>query len=242
MLTTLSPFLFSVLAGLLTTLSPCVLPILPFVVGGAIQENIWAPLYLSLGLIISFVTIGWSLAAFGSLMGLDGSTIRVIAGVGLFLAGLTLLIPFLQTKLTAILTPLANKADGTLQKNSRKGVLGHFLTGLLLGAVWSPCSGPTLGSAIALASSQGGGLMSGAMMCCFAIGSVIPLLAISYGAKGFIQLNRGKILKVVTASKKVFGVMLVIVGLVIIFGLDKALEAFLVERMPAAWIDLTSKF
>ncbi|MEO5970493.1 MAG: cytochrome c biogenesis CcdA family protein, partial [Bdellovibrionia bacterium] len=210
--------------------------------GGALQENILYPLSLCGGLIISFVTIGWSIAAFGSLLGLESSTIRAIAGVGLVCAGLALLIPMLQEKLAGVLSPLADKADGTLLRNQKKGAFGYFFAGLLLGAVWSPCSGPTLGSAIALASSEGGGLASGIMMLCFALGAVVPLLAVSYGAQGWIKCNRDKITKAVTVSKKVFGVMLVVVGICISLGWDKKAETFLVERMPNAWVDFTAKF
>ncbi len=242
MLPNLSQLFFSFLSGLLTTLSPCVLPILPFVIGGAIQENVLAPLYLSLGLILSFVTIGWSVSAFGSLLGFDSDTIRTLAGIGLCVVGIILLVPRLQESLTAILTPLAGRADKTLQRHHKKGFLGNVLTGVLLGAVWSPCSGPTLGSAIVLASTEGGGLKSGIMMFCFAVGAVAPLLAMSYGAQGFIQCHKGRIMNVVIASKKIFGATMVVVGIGIGLGWDKKLESYFVERMSASWVEITSKF
>lgn len=229
-------------AGALTTLSPCVLPILPFVVGGAIQENRLAPLAIASGLLTSFVTLGWILAAFGSLLGLDSSVIRIIGGLALALTGLVLLIPKLQEWVTSILTPLSAKAETHLQKTSRSGLAGHFTTGLFLGAIWSPCSGPTLGSAIALAAQEGGGLASGVIMLFFGLGAVSPLIAIAYGAQKFIQNSRTRIFKGVVISKKIFGVLMLLIGLLIFFGIDKRLEAVLVELMPDSLVNLTTKF
>ena len=232
----------SYLAGALTTLSPCVLPVLPFVVGGAMQSRKSAPLWISAGLISAFVAIGWSLAAFGSFLGVDPKIIRWIAGAALAGSGLILLVPKFQDSVRSVLTPMSCRAENHLKKAGYAGAAGYFATGAFLGAVWSPCSGPTLGAAISLAAQEGGGWRSGGLLLCFSLGAVTPLLAIAYGAKGLIHRKRRSILQGVDLSKKVLGALMIVVGLAIVCGADKRVEAFLVNAMPDAWIDLTTRF
>jgi cytochrome c-type biogenesis protein len=232
----------SLVAGALTTLSPCVLPILPFVVGGALTRHRLAPVFVALGLMTSFMAIGWPLAAFGAVAGLETRTLRLAAGVGLILAGAAILSDRLSGWISQRLQPVASGADRKMRAVDGPGLGSQYLSGVLLGVVWTPCSGPTLGAAVALAAQEGGGWKSGLMMAFFSVGATVPLIAVAYGARGFLARRRGGIARVAAGTKKVFAALLIVVGLGVLTGGDKWLESQLVSRMPEAWFDLTTRY
>ena len=141
------------LAGLLSALSPCVLPLLPLVLGAAAAEHKWAPALLALGVAISFVVIGLFVATLGFSIGLDGDTFRLVAAALMAALGVILLFPGLQARVAAAGGPISDKLSAAFGAGpASAGLYGQFGVGLLLGAVWSPCVGPTLGAASVLAS------------------------------------------------------------------------------------------
>ena len=140
-------------AGALTILSPCVLPLVPIVLSSAAQRQRFAPLALAAGLVLTFTATGFIVAAFGQALGIDTLIVRAAGAVVLCLAGLVLLVPRLQDLLTRVATPLAAWASGRQSALADKaGLWGQALVGALLGVVWAPCVGPTLGAAVALAA------------------------------------------------------------------------------------------
>ncbi len=235
-------FALSFAAGALTTLAPCVLPVLPFVVAGSLREGRKGPLALAAGLTLSFVVIGWTLSAFGPAIGLQREQLRVFAAVLLVLMGLLITSARLQNVFGNWTAPIANAAERFLQKRQLSGTRGNFLTGSLLGLVWTPCSGPTLGSAIALASTEGGRLTSAGMMLLFGIGASTPLLLIAYGARGFFERRKSQALQTTGAVKTLFGVLCLVLGFGVLTGADRWLEGAITDRLPDRWIDLTTRF
>lgn len=230
------------LAGALTTLSPCVLPILPLVLGAALSKNRLAPLYVCLGLSFAFIFLGWSAAAFGSVLGISPDTIRIVSAAALGVSGLFFLSSRLSGLLSNRLLPISNYAHQRLIGLDHTNPLASLLIGFLLGAVWSPCSGPTLGVAVSLAAQTGAGLKSFFLMSIFSIGAVTPLLLFSYGAGGAIRRYRESIIGSVQITKKIFGVLMVTVSIGILTRADKYLEAVIVDILPDSWIDLTVRF
>jgi len=91
-------------------------------------------------------------------------------------------------------------------------VKGQFLVGALLGAVWSPCTGPTLGAAIGMAAQSGTQLKAAAIMTLFGLGASAPILTIGYGAQSMLSRNRTRLLKFGAAARSAMGSILVIVG------------------------------
>ena len=140
------------LAGILSVLSPCVLPLLPLVLGADASENRLGPVALAGGLALSFVTIGLCVATAGLAIGLDAGIFRIGAALMLILIGLVLMVPAAQTRLAVAAGPMSNWTESRFGGFSTAGLSGQFGVGLLLGAVWSPCVGPTLGAASLLAS------------------------------------------------------------------------------------------
>ena len=225
-------------AGLLTALSPCVLPALPIIVGSAASGRRYGPLALAAGLAIAFTVIGVLLAATGSVAGLGESGVRNMAAVMLLLAGVVLLSARLQEWGSRLASPLASKA-AMLSMKTGDGLAGQFAIGALLGAVWSPCVGPTLGAAVGLASSSGAGSIprAAASMFAFGVGSALPLLATAYASRRMLAA-RSALLTAGSAGKSVLGGVLVGMGALVLFGFDKQLEAAVLARLPQWWIDL----
>ncbi|MFD0938212.1 cytochrome c biogenesis protein CcdA, partial [Methylobacterium trifolii] len=133
------------LAGILSVLSPCVLPLLPLVLGAAASEHRFGPVALASGLALSFVAIGLFVATVGFSLGLDSGLFRAGAAILLVLIGLVLIVPAAQTRLAVAAGPVSDWTENRFGGFSTAGLGGQFGVGLLLGAVWSPCVGPTLG-------------------------------------------------------------------------------------------------
>lgn len=230
------------LAGLLSVLSPCVLPLLPLVLGAAAAEHRLGPAALAAGLALSFTAIGLFVATLGFAVGLDGVVFRRV-GAGLLVAvGLVLLVPPAQARLAAAAGPLVNAIDRRFGGRPSVGLSGQFGLGVLLGAVWSPCVGPTLGAASLLAA-QGRDLAAvAATMAAFGIGAGLPLLVLGTLSRGLILRARGGMMRLGHGLKAALGLILVIAGLAVLTGFDKALETALVEVSPD-WLNaLTTRY
>lgn len=235
---------FSFIAGLLTTLSPCVLPILPFLLGSALRKNKKAPLYMILGLAVSFVVVGLTISRFGTLLGLDGEQIRQGSAIILILTSIFFISKKIQSIVSEKLTnfaSLGNSASNKWRLDETSSV-DSLLLGGLLGVIWSPCAGPTLGVAVSLASQEGATFEALKIMVVYAIGAAIPMLLISYGLRSFFQKHQGMIIGFAENSKIFFGVILLLAGTFIFFGIDKTVEAFLLNYLPESWVNLITKY
>lgn len=226
----------SLVAGLLTALSPCVLPALPIIVGSAAADRRHGPLALAAGLVVAFTVVGLALASVGSVVGLSESGVRRLAALVLAGAGVVLLSQRLQNVSSRLAAPLASAAARASTRVG-SGLAGQFAVGAMLGGVWSPCVGPTLGAAVGLAASGHSMTRAAAMMLAFGVGSAIPLLGVAYGARRFMA-NRGTVMRVSARGKLAFGGALVVMGAFVFFGLDRVVEAATLNRLPQWWIDL----
>jgi cytochrome c biogenesis protein CcdA len=229
----------ALIAGILSTLSPCVLPLVPIVIGAATGAHRFGPAALAAGLSLSFVLIGLFVAAIGFSAGLDQGLFRSAAAAVLIVVGGVLLMPQLQARIAVAAGPLGNWAQAQASGYSDRGLGGQFAVGFLLGAVWSPCVGPTLGAAIGLASSTGAGSIAraAASMFAFGVGSALPLLATAYASRRMLAA-RNVLLSAGSNGKLWLGGVLVAMGLMVLLGADKQIEAAVLARLPQWWIDL----
>jgi len=170
-------------AGALLTLSPCVLPILPIVLFGVVERHAWGPLALAAGLSTSFAGVGIAIASVGFSIGVDPSTLRLVVAAVLAGMGAVLLVPALQGRLATIATPVASRGQVLLDRLQPSGLGGQFALGALLGVIWSPCSGPTLGTAVGLAAQGDSVATAAATMISFGFGAATPILALAYGSR-----------------------------------------------------------
>jgi cytochrome c biogenesis protein CcdA len=228
----------SVAAGALSVLSPCVLPLLPLVVASALQEHRHGPLALAAGLVLASAATGLFFASLGFTFGVDRNTARAVAAVLMAAAGLTLLVPRLQAAVATTAAPLASAADA-LTRHLPSGLGGQFLFGLLLGAVWTPCTGPTLAVAVTLAAQSETFPRAGVVMLGFGVGAVAPVLALAYSSRVMLR-RRARYAALAATAKTLMGVLLLLVGVLTVTGADKIIEAWMVEHMPGWLLDLTT--
>src|SRR5262249_18959282 len=216
-------------AGVLTVLSPCVLPILPIVLGAAASERKYGPAALAAGLAVSFVAIGLFVATIGYSVGLTADLFRQIAAALMIVLGAVLLLPNLQARLALASGPIANWTDRHFGTPHGGGYAGQFSVGLILGAVWSPCVGPTLGAASLLAA-QGRQLPQVAVgMFVFGLGAALPLLGIGLASREALQRWRTRLLAAGQIMKAGFGVLLIVFGALVLTGIDKRVKTTLVN-------------
>jgi cytochrome c-type biogenesis protein len=232
----------ALLAGLLSILSPCVLPLIPIVIGAATGEHRFGPAALAAGLALSFVAIGLFVATIGFSIGLDHDMFRAVAAVLLLVMGGVLLLPRLQAQVAAAAGPVGNWMQTQTGDVPGRGLGKQFAVGVLLGAVWAPCVGPTLGAASLLAArAENLGLVALTMFA-FGIGAALPLLLIGLMSREALARWRGRMLAAGSGGKAVMGVILVATGIMILTGFDKRLETILVEASPAWLTELTTRF
>lgn len=234
--------IFAYLAGLLTLINPCVLPVLPIVLASALQAHRLGPVAMAGGMAVSFVVLGLTVTAFGHVIGLDERTLAQAGAVLMIGFGLVLLVPRLNAGFASATAGFAAQADAGIDGIDRSGLGGQVLAGVLLGAVWSPCIGPTLGGAISLAS-QGQSLgWAAAIMSAFAAGVASVILALGYGARAAILRRRDLLRTVADRAKPVMGVLFLAVGLAILFRWHHIAEAWLIDHLPDWLVDLSVTF
>ncbi|WP_137701182.1 cytochrome c biogenesis CcdA family protein [Marimonas lutisalis] len=231
--------LFGYAAGLLTLINPCVLPVLPIVLATALQVSRWGPVALAAGMSLSFVTLGLGVTAFGRAIGLDEFMVAQAGSALMIGFGLILLVPRLGMAFTAATAGVSAGADAQIDGLDRQHLGGQFLGGALLGAVWSPCIGPTLGGAISLASQGENLIWAGAIMVAFALGVSSVLLLLAYGARSALQKRQALMRAIAEKSRPVLGIAFVAVGLMILFQLHHVIEAWALDVLPAWLIDLS---
>lgn len=232
----------SLAAGSLTTLSPCVFPILPLVLGGAVQGNRLAPLAMGSGMAISFALIGLIIGALGPALGIDSDSVRVFGAMLLIAFGLVMLVPVLNQRFTEWMLPIASSANAASSRLDGGSLSGAFLLGGVLGLVWSPCSGPLLASALTLVATDGGASRGALILGLFGIGAAIPLVAVAYVSRSGFSRARGWVLGHIDAIKKAFGVVILLTGIAILTGGDKWVEARVLDLLPDAWVGATTLF
>ena len=232
-------FVLGYFAGLLTLINPCVLPILPVVLVSAMQAGRGGPLMLAAGMSVSFVALGLFVASAGRAFRVTEETVSSAAAALMIAFGLVLLIPRFSESFVTATGGMAAKANSQIDELETESQSGQFLGGMLLGAVWSPCIGPTLGAAIGLASQGGNLWVAGATMTAFSLGVSTIILALAYGAQSAIRRRQSMLRRIAAASRPVTGLVFVAVGFAILFKLHHVVEVWALEYLPEWLIDLS---
>ena len=214
------------LAGLLSLLSPCVLPMIPLVASSAVRSSRKGIFMLALGLSLSFALAGTILTFALISLGLSPEVLRYFSASLLLFIAVAVLVPSVGDWLSTRLSLLTSRLPG--QNVTGDGVMTQFAVGASLGLVWLPCVGPTLGAAIALAStgqSMGSAFL---VMLSFGVGTAIPLVGFSFLMKNSLS----NWITTAALAKKVMGISLIVLSLTIFSGFDRTLEALALEIMP----------
>lgn len=229
---------FGYLAGLLTLINPCVLPVLPIVLATALSASRMGPVALAAGMSLAFVFFGLTIALFGQAIGLSDTLLSQIGAFIMLGFGLILIVPSFRGRFATATAGIAGNADTTLDGVDRSSLRGQFIGGILLGAVWSPCIGPTLGGAISLASQGQNIGWATAIMVSFAMGVSTLILGLAYGAKSLMPGLR----RVAQNSQSLMGYIFIIVGLAIIFRVNHLIDIWAIQVLPFWLQDLSIRF
>jgi cytochrome c biogenesis protein CcdA/thiol-disulfide isomerase/thioredoxin len=229
---------FAFVSGVITILSPCILPVLPIVLSGAVGGGRRRPLGVVTGFVLSFALFTLALTAIVRASGVSPDVLRAVAFVAVIAFGLVLLVPPLQAayeRLLARIPALARAGGG----RASAGFAGGLAIGASLGIVWTPCVGPIMASVVGLALTQeldGGAVV---LTVAYALGTAVPMLAVMIGGRALIArvpaLARNS-----TSIQRAFGALMIVVGVSIGLGWDRGFQAWVLRVLPGYGVGLTS--
>lgn len=228
--------IFAFLAGVVTVLSPCILPLLPFILSSSVDTSgKRRPIGVVVGFVCSFTFFTLFLASIVRLTGVPADTLRFISIAILVIFGLSLLIPKVQLLIELLFSKLTRYVP---QNQGKTGFFGGFIIGLSIGLLWTPCVGPILASVISLAISGSVNAQAVIITFSYSIGTAIPMLVIMSAGSTALQRvpwlvrNTGKI-------QKAFGVLMIVTAFGIFFNFDRKFQTFILETFPQYGIGLT---
>lgn len=237
----MTAILLAFFAGTLTVINPCILPLLPIVVAAAFANGRLGAAALLAGLVAGFATLGIIVNATGALFGIGENSVRAGVAVLLVVFAAVLLIPALERRFSNMVAPVGAAGANLAAKAGAYGIAGQFAVGILLGAIWAPCSGPSVGAALSLAAEAGGYLAAAGRMTAFALGAALVLFLVAIGARSLANRSGG-IVKIAPYAKKIAGGAFLLVGVLMLTGWDKRLEAGALDLMPDWLVVFTTKF
>jgi len=223
--------IFAFLAGIVTILSPCILPILPIILSSSIGEKKIGkarPLGVVAGFILSFTFFTLFLSTIVKISGIDANTLRLLSIVVIILLGISMLIPKLQLKLELMFSRFAGKLPNSEEK---RGFLGGVLIGLSIGLLWTPCVGPILAFVISLAITSQVTFESFLITLAYSLGTGIPMFMIIWGGQKLIHRIPG-LMSRLGLIQKLFGIVMILLGISIYFNFDRKFQNWILDRFP----------
>ena len=225
---------FAFVAGIVTILSPCILPVLPIVLSGGLGGGKRRPVGIVVGFVASFTFFTLFLTAIVKLLGISADTLRLFSILVIGLFGVSLLIPKFQVVMEKSFSTLSRFAP----KQTGSGFWGGVFLGLSLGLIWTPCVGPIIASVITLAATSAVTLQSVFITLAYSAGTAIPMFGIVVGGRALLQRvpglasNSGKI-------QKVFGILMIMTALGIYLNIDRRFQTFILDTFPNYGTGLT---
>jgi cytochrome c biogenesis protein CcdA len=176
----------------------------------------------------------------GFSIGIDPTALRLSAAAMMLIIGIVFLVPALQNRFALAAAPIAMGGQALVDRLRPSGIVSQFGLGVLLGAIWSPCTGPTLGAAIGLAAQSETAGRAAIIMATFGLGAATPILGLAYGSQRAIIARRDVLVRASRVAKPLMGAALVGVGGLVVTGFDKGLEASLTSAMPEWLVVVTT--
>jgi cytochrome c biogenesis protein CcdA/thiol-disulfide isomerase/thioredoxin len=217
----------ALVAGIVTALSPCVLPALPVVLAGSAGGGARRVAGIAVGFVASFVAFTLALTAALRSAGLSPNVLRDIAIGALIAVGATLIVPALGAGAAALLGPVARLGERV--PRGRGGLAGGLLVGVALGLVWTPCAGPVFAAIAAVAATGDAGPRAAAVLVAYSVGAIIPLCLLAVGGRRIIARLRGR---PGALARPVLGLLMVGAGVVVALGLDTRLATAVTRDVP----------
>lgn len=230
--------LFAFLAGIVTVLSPCILPILPLILSSSIggkETGKARPLGVIVGFVASFTLFTLFLSSLVRLSGISADVLRLLSVIIIAGFGISLLVPQLQILLERLFSKLTAFAP---KSTAKKGFGSGLLLGVSLGLLWTPCVGPILASVISLAITGSITFSAFLITLAYSLGTAIPMLAIMLGGREllwrvpWLTANAGKI-------QKAFGLLMILTALAIATNADRKFQTYILNAFPEYGVGLT---
>lgn len=225
--------LFAFVAGVLSILAPCTLPVVPLVMGVGAGGGPRRPLGIVVGLAISFVTVTILLASILAALGISTAGLRVVAVVALGSIGLTLAWPWFARRLEARFRPLAQLGMRLAGGRSSDGFRSGVAMGAAVGLVWAPCVGPIMAGTIAVAATRGPSLETAVVALAYVAGAAVPLLGVARLGRHSVARAGGLASR--PGLRRTIGVLTVAASLLIATGLDARVQSAVTAVLPAEW-------
>lgn len=223
----------AVAAGMLTVGAPCVLPMLPVVMGASLgQQDRTRPLFIAAGFALAFAGVALLFTAFTHVLGVSQEALRTGAAVALMVFGLLMVWPHPFERLSVHASGVLNRAHA-LGSCAGSGKLGGMLLGLTLGVVWTPCAGPVLGSILTLLASEPATARTALLLACYALGAAVPMLAIAYGGQ-YAAARVRQLSRYTRPVQRAFGVVVIATALAMLLQLDGVALAWLSQFLPSS--------
>ncbi|HYW84642.1 MAG TPA: cytochrome c biogenesis protein DipZ [Spirochaetia bacterium] len=237
---------FAFLSGVITILSPCILPVLPIVLSGGVGGGKARPFGVLAGFVVSFTAFTLSLSAIVQAIGIPVDALRIVAVVLIVLFGVVMLVPWLRDRFEILTSRIASRgsrggagAAAGAPQTRWAGFWSGLVVGLSLGLIWTPCVGPIMASVISLALTQhvDGGSVS--ITLAYTLGTSIPMLAIMLGGRALLK-KVPALTRNAANIQKGFGVLMILVGVAIGLGWDRQFQASVLRLFPNYGAGLTA--
>lgn len=229
---------FALLAGVVTILSPCILPILPIVLSGTVGGGKRKPIAIIVGFISSFTFFTLFLSAIVKALGVSADSLRAFSIIVVFLFGLSLLAPRIKVVLEKLFSKLAGHFS-IRKTQGQSDIIEGFLIGMSLGLVWTPCVGPILASVISLALSGDVNGSAVLITLAYAVGTALPMLGVMIGGRELLQKNQW-LLANTGKIQKAFGVLMIVTATALATNTDRKFQTYILETFPNYGTGLTA--
>ncbi len=218
-------------AGLLTIAAPCVLPMLPIVLGASVgHRDPTRPVLITAGFAVTFAAVAFLFGLFPTVLGLSQDALRVAAALALAGFGALMIWPHPFERVSARLGGTLSVLDA-LGQRAGSGKLGALVLGASLGAVWAPCAGPVLGSILTLIATAARLDRAALLLACYSAGAAVPMLLIAYGGQ-YVSSRLRRLVRHAGALQRGFGVVIVLVAVAMLLQVDAAITVWLSAFYP----------
>lgn len=225
--------ILAVLAGMLTVAAPCVLPMLPVVLGASVgQRDRTRPVFIALGFALAFSAVGLLFGSVSRVLGLSQESLRDFAASMLLLFGVLMIWRMPFDWLAVRMNGLLNRVNAVGDK-AGAGKLGGLVLGLTLGALWTPCAGPVLGSILTLVATTPDIGNAGLLLACYSLGAALPMMAIAYGGQ-YVTTRVRQFAHRARGMQQAFGILVILTAIAMYFQYDAVITVWLSNFYPQA--------
>lgn len=221
------------LEGLGLVFSPCILPVLPFVLAGGLDGNKRKPVGIITGFVLCFTVFALLSRTLFAALGIEQDTVQVVSFALLVLLGLVMVVPALEHRFAGLTQGLANKAQNIAGHGQDGGFFSGLMIGSLIGVVWTPCAGPLLAAALVQIAQSGSHAAAAVLLAAFSAGAAIPMLVIALAGRAVLR-GAGRYGAQLKWARRVIGVLIIAVALPGVFGVN--LGAWIVAQDEAAQV------